>query len=136
MAKVMRKVRTGAVVGTKMDQTAVVNVRWKQRHRLYGKQVSRISRFYVHDPNRQCQVGDLVRIEETRPISKTKRWRLLEIVQRHEVPEVLPIELEREEPEIAGAAPPSPRPSPEGVGEAQHSANLADQPPADEGTRT
>lgn len=132
----MRKVRTGAVVGTKMDQTAVVDVRWKQRHRLYGKQVSRISRLYVHDPNRQCQVGDVVRVEETRPISKTKRWRLLEIVQRHEVPEVLPIELEREELEIAGMAPPSPRPVPEGSAETQPAARVAGQSPEDEGTRT
>ena len=94
MAKTMRKVRTGVVVGTKMEQTAVVEVPWKQRHRLYGKQVSRIARFYVHDQNSQCRLGDRVRIEETRPISKTKRWRLMEIVQRHEVPEVRPIELE------------------------------------------
>jgi small subunit ribosomal protein S17 len=126
MAKAMRKVRTGFVVGTKMDRTAVVDVRWRQRHRLYGKQVGRTSRFYVHDPNRQCQVGDLVRIEETRPISRTKRWRLLEIVQRHEVPEVLPIELEREELEIeaseAEAAVSSSPPSPEqGSGQARPS---------------
>jgi small subunit ribosomal protein S17 len=96
MARAMRKVRTGFVVGTKMNQTAIVDVPWKQRHLLYGKQVSRISRFYVHDQNSQCQLGDMVRFEETRPISKTKRWRLLEIVQRHQVPEVRPIELETE----------------------------------------
>lgn len=96
MAKAMRKVRTGSVVSTKMDQTAVVHVPWKQRHPLYGKQVGRISRFYVHDRGNQCQAGDLVRIEETRPISRTKRWRLLEIVQRHQLPEVRPIELEAE----------------------------------------
>ena len=107
MAKAMRKVRTGVVVGTKMDQTAVVEVPWKQRHRLYGKQVSRISRFYAHDQNRQCRLGDTVRIEETRPISKTKRWRLMEIVQRHEVPEVRPIELETDVEIGAPAAPAS-----------------------------
>lgn len=96
MAKAMRKVREGSVVSTRMDQTAVVDVSWKQRHLLYGKQVGRVSRFYVHDGDRQCRVGDLVRIEETRPISKTKRWRLVEILQRHELPEVRPIELETE----------------------------------------
>jgi small subunit ribosomal protein S17 len=94
MAKAMRKVRTGSVVSTRMAQTAVVEVSWKQRHPLYGKQMGRITRFYVHDPNQQCQVGDTVRIEETRPISRTKRWRLLEVVQRRLVPEVRPIELE------------------------------------------
>jgi ribosomal protein S17 len=67
---------------------------WKQRHRLYHKQVRRVARFYVHDPENQCQLGDLVRIEETRPISKTKHWRLLAILERRQVAEVRPIELE------------------------------------------
>ena len=118
MARSMRKVRTGFVVGTKMENTAVVEVPWKQRHRLYGKQVGRVSRFYVHDQNSLCRLGDVVRIEETRPISKTKRWRLLEIVQSHEVPEVSPIELEADLDigTVAAAAPggilPSPQPAP------------------------
>lgn len=94
MAKAMRKVRVGSVVSTRMDKTAVVDVSWRQRHLLYGKQVGRVSRFYVHDQDSQCQVGDLVRIEETRPISKTKRWRLMEILQRHQLPDIRPIELE------------------------------------------
>ena len=89
-----RKVRTGSVVRVKQDKTAVVEMVWKQRHRLYHKQVRRVARFYVHDPENQCQLGDLVRIEETRPISKTKHWRLLEILDRRQVAEVLPIELE------------------------------------------
>jgi small subunit ribosomal protein S17 len=93
-------------VRIKQDKTAVVEMVWKQRHRLYHKQVRRVARFYVHDPENQCRLGDLVRIEETRPISKTKHWRLLEIIERRQVAEVRPIELEGDaatavaEPEI------------------------------------
>ena len=94
MSKEMRKVRTGTVVRTKSDKTTIVEMVWKQRHRLYRKQMRRVARFYVHDPLSQCQLGDIVRIQETRPISKTKRWRLLEILERHLVAEVRPIELE------------------------------------------
>ena len=90
----MRKVRTGSVVRTGADKTAVVEMVWKQRHRLYRKQVRRVARFHVHDPLNQCQLGDTVRIEEVRPISKTKRWRLLGILDRRQVAEVRPIELE------------------------------------------
>ena len=89
-----RKVRVGSVVRVKQDKTAIVEMVWKQRHRLYHKQVRRVARFYVHDPQNQCRVGDVVRIEETRPISKTKHWRLLEILERRQVAEVRPIELE------------------------------------------
>ena len=89
-----RKVRTGSVVRVKQDKTAIVEMAWKQRHRLYHKQVRRLARFYVHDHENQCRIGDLVRIEETRPISKTKHWRLLEILERRQVAEVRPIELE------------------------------------------
>ena len=94
MAKAMRKVRTGSVVRTKQDKTAVVEMVWKQRHRLYHKQVRRVARFYVHDPENRCLPGDVVRIQETRPISKNKHWRLLEIVTRREVAQVRPIDLE------------------------------------------
>ena len=101
----MRKVRTGYVVRTSMDRTAVVEMVWKQRHRLYRKQMRRVTRFYVHDPLSQCRVGDTVRIQETRPISKTKHWRLLQILQRRQVADVQPIELETDlDAEIAGAA--------------------------------
>ena len=94
MAKAMRKVRTGSVVRTKQDKTAVVEMVWKQRHRLYHKQVRRVARFYVHDPENRCLPGDVVRIQETRPISKNKHWRLLEILTRREVAQVRPIDLE------------------------------------------
>jgi len=96
MARQMRKVRVGAVVRTQMDKTAIVEMVWKQRHTLYSKQMRRVARFYVHDPESQCQIGDTVRIEETRPISKTKHWRLLEILQHRQLAEVRPIELETE----------------------------------------
>ena len=90
----MRKVRTGSVVRVSMDRTAVVEMVWKQRNRLYRKQVRRLARFMVHDPENLCLVGDTVRIEETRPISKSKHWRLLEILSRREVADVRPIDLE------------------------------------------
>lgn len=106
MAKVMRKVRTGSVVRTKQDKTAIVEMVWKQRNRLYRKQVRRIARFYVHDPENQCRLGDVVRIEETRPISKTKHWRLMEILERRQVVDVRPIELESDvEPVVSAPEP-------------------------------
>ena len=94
VTRTRRKTRTGSVVRVKQDKTAIVEMVWKQRHRLYHKQVRRVARFYVHDPENQCQLGDLVRIEETRPISKTKHWLLLAILERRQVAEVRPIELE------------------------------------------
>ena len=94
MAKSMRKVRVGAVVRTNQDKTAIVEMVWKQRHRIYRKQMRRVARFYIHDPENQCRLGDTVRIEETRPISKNKHWRLLEILERKQVADVRPIDLE------------------------------------------
>ena len=94
MARSMRKVRIGSVVRTAREKTAVVEMVWKQRHRLYRKQMRRVARFQVHDPENRCQLGDLVRIEETRPISKTKHWRLMEIIQSRQVADVAPMELE------------------------------------------
>ena len=94
MARIMRKVRTGAVVRTNQDKTAIVEMVWKQRHRLYRKQMRRVARFYVHDPENQCRLGDTVKIEETRPISKNKHWRLIEILERKQIAEVRPIDLE------------------------------------------
>lgn len=94
MAKAMRKTRVGSVVSTRMDKTAVVEMVWKQRHRVYRKQMRRVTRFYVHDPEGECRIGDTVRIQETRPISRTKHWRLLEIMARRAVADVRPIDLE------------------------------------------
>ena len=94
MARSMRKVRVGAVVRTNQDKTAIVEMVWKQRHRLYRKQMRRVARFYVHDEENQCRLGDTVRIEETRRISKNKHWRLIAILERKEVADVRPIDLE------------------------------------------
>ena len=112
-AKARRKVRTGSVVRVKQDKTAVVEMVWKQRHPIYHKQVRRVARFYVHDPQNQCRIGDLVRIEETRPISKTKHWRLLEILERRQVAEVRPIELEGDAATGPETAPIADAPPPE-----------------------
>jgi len=74
----------GTVVSDKMDKTIVVNVETRMPHPLYGKIVRRSKRYMAHDEDNQCRVGDLVRIMETRPISRSKRWRLMEIVERAE----------------------------------------------------
>ena len=94
MARSMRKVRVGAVVRTNQDKTAIVEMVWKQRHRIYRKQMRRVARFYVHDPENKCRLGDTVRIEETRPISKNKHWRLIDILERRQVADVRPMDLE------------------------------------------
>jgi small subunit ribosomal protein S17 len=77
-----RKVLVGEVVSTKMQKTIVVEVTRKYSHPLYGRVMSRDKRFYAHDEKKDAHVGDVVRIEETRPLSKLKRWRLLDIVRR------------------------------------------------------
>lgn len=88
-----QKSRTGTVTSTKMQKTVVVSVAWRQNHPLYGKAVRRISRFYAHDEKGECKLGDVVRIVETRPLSKSKRWRVVQVVQRGEVPEVKPVDI-------------------------------------------
>src|SRR6266700_2590557 len=80
--KSKRKVLVGEVVSTKMQKTIVIEVTRKFSHPLYTRVMSRDKRFYAHDENKEARVGDVVRIEETRPLSKLKRWRLLEIVRR------------------------------------------------------
>ena len=75
-----RKTRIGVVVSDKMDKTIVVAIKTKVRHPLYGKMVNRTRKFKAHDENNECGIGDTVKIMETRPISKDKRWRLVEIV--------------------------------------------------------
>ena len=77
-----RKVRRGYVVSDKMDKTVVVEVEDRVTHPLYGKVIRRTSKVKAHDENNSAGVGDLVRIMETRPLSATKRWRLLEIVEK------------------------------------------------------
>jgi small subunit ribosomal protein S17 len=77
-----RKVRTGVVVSEKMDKTVLVRIDRKVRHRLYKKTVAKSNKLAVHDENNDAHVGDTVRVMETRPLSKTKRWRVVEIVER------------------------------------------------------
>ena len=77
-----RKIRTGVVVSEKMDKTVLVAVKQVVRHRTYGKTVRRSSKLAAHDEANDVHVGDIVRLMETRPLSKTKRWRVIEIVER------------------------------------------------------
>jgi len=79
-----RKVRQGLVVSDKMDKTVVVAVERRVADRLYGKQVVRTKKYYVHDEQGIAHAGDTVRIRETRPLSKQKRWRVLDVVDRAE----------------------------------------------------
>ena len=78
----LRKERIGEVVSNKMNKTVVIAVKTKMKHPMYGKFVNKTSKFYAHDEANTCGVGDTVRIMETRPLSKTKKWRLVEIIER------------------------------------------------------
>ncbi len=78
----LRKERTGVVVSNKMDKSLVVSVVFREKHPIYGKFVKRTKTFHAHDEDNACNEGDTVRIMETRPLSKTKRWRLVEILER------------------------------------------------------
>ncbi len=77
-----RKVREGVVVSSAMDKTAVVAVIDRVRHPLYGKTVQRTKRLYAHDETNDVNIGDRVRVQETRPLSKQKRWRVVEVLER------------------------------------------------------
>lgn len=78
----LRKEQSGVVVSNKMDKTIVVAVKWKEKHPIYGKFVNKTKKFHAHDNENTCGIGDMVRIMETRPLSKTKKWRLVEIIER------------------------------------------------------
>ena len=82
MERNLIKTRTGKVVSDKMDKTVVVAVQDNVRHPLYNKIVKKTYKLKAHDENNECKVGDTVRVMETRPLSKDKRWRLVEIVER------------------------------------------------------
>ena len=82
MERNLRKVRTGKVVSNKMDKTIVVAVEIHVKHPLYGKIVKRTYKLKAHDEKIECNIGDTVRVVETRPLSKDKRWRLTEIIER------------------------------------------------------
>jgi small subunit ribosomal protein S17 len=82
MERKIRKERTGTVTSNKMDKSIVVMVERKVKHPMYGKIVKMSSRFMAHDEKNECNIGDMVRIAETRPLSKNKNWRLVEILER------------------------------------------------------
>ena len=88
-----RKSKVGNVVSTKMDKTAVVAVAKLRRHPLYKKSIRTMVKYKAHDENNKCGLGDKVRIIETRPISKDKRWRVAEIITKGEVAEIQPKEI-------------------------------------------
>jgi small subunit ribosomal protein S17 len=78
----LRKERVGVVFSNKMEKSITVAVKWKEKHPIYGKFVNITKKFHAHDEKNDCNIGDTVRIMETRPLSKTKRWRLVEILER------------------------------------------------------
>ena len=78
----LRKERTGVVTSNKMDKSITVAIKWKEKHPIYGKFVSKTKKYHAHDENNECNIGDTVKIMETRPLSKTKRWRLVQISER------------------------------------------------------
>lgn len=86
MIRGRRKTRIGRVISDRMDKSVVVAVEWRQAHRLYSKSVKRVSKLHVHDQDNGCKVGDMVAIMETRPLSKTKRWRVTQILSHGDMP--------------------------------------------------
>ena len=98
-----RKIRVGRVVSDKMDQTVTVVFEWRRNHALYKKSVRRRTRFKAHDPSNECKIGDLVRIIEGRPYSKTKRWKVVEILEHEEIAELQPEEIVVEDPSVLTA---------------------------------
>ncbi len=82
MERNLRKERTGVVYSNKMDKSITVIVKWKEKHPIYGKFVNKTKKYHAHDEKNDAHIGDTVRIMETRPLSKLKRWRLIEITER------------------------------------------------------
>jgi small subunit ribosomal protein S17 len=78
----LRKIRTGVVTSNKMEKTITVAIERKVKHPIYGKFVKKTTKFHAHDEKSECSIGDLVKIMETRPMSKTKRWRLVEVLEK------------------------------------------------------
>lgn len=87
------KLQFGTVVSNKMDKTVVVRIDRHKRHRLYGKTIRVTRRYKAHDENNECRLGDIVKISETRPLSRDKRWRVVEVVVKGDVAEVAPTEI-------------------------------------------
>ncbi len=82
MERNLRKERIGVVVSNKMEKTIIVTVKRKMKHPIYGKFVNKTSKLYAHDEQNACSIGDTVKIMETKPLSKSKRWRLVEIIEK------------------------------------------------------
>ena len=80
--RALRKVRVGMVVSDKMDKTVVIAIEDNVKHPVYGKIIKRTLKVHAHDESNQCGIGDKVRIMETRPLSKTKRWRVVEVIEK------------------------------------------------------
>ena len=78
----LRKERTGVVTSNKMDKSITVAIKWKEKHPIYGKFVNKTKKYHAHDEKNECGIGDTVKIMETRTLSKTKRWRLVQIIER------------------------------------------------------
>jgi len=85
-----RKVREGTVVSDKMEKTVLVAIEWNIRHRLYQKTIRRVKRLMAHDERNEAHLGDRVRVIESRPVSRHKRWRVVDVLTRAELPEVAP----------------------------------------------
>ncbi len=91
--KGIQKTRFGRVVSTKMNKTVVVAVETSRQHPLYRKTIKGMVKYKAHDEDNQCQLGNMVRIVETRPLSKDKRWRVAEIITKEEIAEIQPKEI-------------------------------------------
>ncbi len=96
-----KKVRTGTVVSNKMDKTVVVAVQLTRHHPLYKKVIRHRAKFKAHDEGNTCNIGDTVMIQETRPLSKDKRWQVVEVLRKKEMAEIQPKEISDGEPEVA-----------------------------------
>lgn len=94
MIQKKRKIRQGFVIRANQSKTVIVAVERWYKHQLYGKAMRRTKKYYVHDNGQICKVGDLVKIEETKPLSLMKRWRMVEVLSHVDVPEVKPLELD------------------------------------------
>lgn len=102
-----QRIIEGTVVSDKMDKTVVITVIRRKKHRLYHKVMSLTQRFKAHDENNECRLGDRVRIQESRPMSRDKRWRVIEIVSRGDVAEVAPSTIGQDIERTAQVAPKS-----------------------------
>ena len=99
-----RKTRVGRVISNNMEKTVVVIYEWSQPHPIFKKAVRRQTRFYAHDESNNCDIGDTVRIVESRPYSKTKRWKVVEILSSTEIAEVKPEEIQVDSDVLSAAA--------------------------------